>query len=852
MTGPFDQLSASLYGRYAIERELGRGGMATVWLATDLKHRRQVALKVLRPELAAVLGGERFLREITLTAGLSHPHILPLLDSGEAGGFLYYTMPFVAGESLRNRLNREKQLPVEEALRITREVADALDHAHRQGIIHRDIKPENILLESGHALVADFGIARAVSATDAQKLTETGLAIGTPGYMSPEQATATKEIDGRSDLYSLGCVMYEMLAGDPPYTGATPQAILARKLNEPLPRISIVRQAVPLALEEATAKALARVPADRYQTMAEFINAMTPEALAAFTPVTRPSRARRWVAPALAGAALVVVLALVLPRVLPRQTASPLDAPREPVLVVPFQVKAADPALADAGQRLATQITDAISQEGLGTVAAAGDETATTGAPLDLQRLARQRQAATLVTGTIYQHGDSVEVQARLLRAADLAPMAALPVERGAVREPARPLEGARRRVLGAVVWYLSPGMQGRDASLYRPPSSIEIFRLARRADETVWREGYVKDWDGTGVDGAAAQYLEAFRADTTNLGYAILRALHAMQPPLRDSLLAELERRRGELTRGEAFLLDYGVARYQSPDAQYRAAMAGYAADSNFWRRYAMTAAWLDNRPAEALRFYRERDSSPEIEGYARSKSLHQLGRFEEELALGGGSRLPALAAMGRKEALDSLIAASQSRAVIGPLIALMTAGVELSRHGHPDEGRRMLERGIAWATSQRFGTQADGAWLPQDVARINLLVLTYGHAGRYREAVEAGRSATAPMPQGLAAALRGDTAAAMRAVDSLLATRRRFERARPKEAPLHAARILAVLGQDERALAVLRLALNDGTRVPLFHHGPIEQWAPDFDELLGTLPGYQALIRRNDDVGQ
>jgi len=336
-------LASALAGRYTLERELGRGGMATVYLATDLKHQRQVALKVLHPELAAVLGAERFTREITVTAGLHHPHILPLLDSGTftapidsaalpparlTAQHLFYTMPYVQGESLRDRLKREKQLPVEEALRITREVADALDYAHRQGIIHRDIKPENILLEGGHALVADFGIARAVSATESQKLTETGLAIGTPGYMSPEQATATKELDGRTDIYSLGCVLYEMLVGEVPFHGPTPQAILARKLNEPLPRISVVREAVPAALEAVIAKALARVPADRYQTVAEFRGTIEPEALAAFTPGARRSLTRRWVAPALAGAGLVVGLAVVLPRVLPRQTASPLDAPR--------------------------------------------------------------------------------------------------------------------------------------------------------------------------------------------------------------------------------------------------------------------------------------------------------------------------------------------------------------------------------------------------------------------------------------------------------------------------------------------------------------------------------------------
>ena len=209
----------ALGDRYVGERELGRGGMATVWLARDLKHGRLVALKVLRPEVGAILGGDRFLREIQLTAGLQHPHILPLLDSGEAGGFLYYVMPYVEGESLRQRLSREGQLPLDEALRFTREVAEALDYARDQGIIHRDIKPENILLSRGHALVADFGIALAVSSAGRERLTETGLSLGTPAYMSPEQATADPKLDGRSDQYSLACVVYEMLAGEPPYTG---------------------------------------------------------------------------------------------------------------------------------------------------------------------------------------------------------------------------------------------------------------------------------------------------------------------------------------------------------------------------------------------------------------------------------------------------------------------------------------------------------------------------------------------------------------------------------------------------------------------------------------------------------
>src|SRR6266446_2769917 len=229
------RLQAALADRYAVERELGHGGMATVYLAQDLKHHRKVAIKVLNPELAAALGPDRFLREIEIAAGLSHPHILPLHDSGEAGGLLYYVMPFVEGESLRDRLNREQQLPLEDALQITREVADALTYAHSHDVAHRDIKPENILLQARHAVVSDFGIARAITAAAAGNLTATGVAIGTPAYMSPEQASGQSQIDGRADIYALGCMLYEMLAGDPPFLASTPQAVLARQSPDPSP-----------------------------------------------------------------------------------------------------------------------------------------------------------------------------------------------------------------------------------------------------------------------------------------------------------------------------------------------------------------------------------------------------------------------------------------------------------------------------------------------------------------------------------------------------------------------------------------------------------------------------------------
>jgi serine/threonine-protein kinase len=259
-----DRLKAALADRYLIERELGAGGMATVYLAQDVKHERQVAIKVLRPELAAVLGAERFVQEIKTTANLQHPHILPLFDSGQADGFLYYVMPYIEGETLRDKLSRETQLGIEEAVKITTEVADALDYAHRQGVIHRDIKPENILLHDGRPMVADFGIALAVSAAAGGRMTETGLSLGTPHYMSPEQATAEKDLTNRSDIYSLGAVLYEMLTGDPPHTGSSAQAIIMKIVTEDARPVTIVRKSVPPNVAVAVATALEKLPADRF------------------------------------------------------------------------------------------------------------------------------------------------------------------------------------------------------------------------------------------------------------------------------------------------------------------------------------------------------------------------------------------------------------------------------------------------------------------------------------------------------------------------------------------------------------------------------------------------------------
>ncbi|HET7380932.1 MAG TPA: serine/threonine-protein kinase, partial [Gaiellales bacterium] len=312
VSDPLAKLRAGLRDRYTIEAELGRGGMATVYRSRDLKHDRDVAVKVLRPELAEALGRERFVREVKLAAKLQHPNILSVFDSGEADGLLYYVMPLVEGESLRHRLLREGQLPIDEALRIGREVAEALAYAHSHGVIHRDIKPDNILLSGGHAIVADFGIARAITAAGADAVTSTGITVGTPGYMSPEQGSGARAVDPRSDVYSLGCVLYEMLAGVPPFTGPNAQVILARHSLDAVPPLRTARDTVPASVESAIMRALAKSPADRFPTAEQLARALSGEPAAALPAVPRRGWSRRRIVLVLAP--ILIVAAVLVTR----------------------------------------------------------------------------------------------------------------------------------------------------------------------------------------------------------------------------------------------------------------------------------------------------------------------------------------------------------------------------------------------------------------------------------------------------------------------------------------------------------------------------------------------------------
>jgi serine/threonine-protein kinase len=429
-----DLLAAALADRYRVERELGRGGMATVYLARDLRHDRPVALKVLRPELAASLGPERFLQEIRIAARLQHPHILPVHDSGEAAGRLWYTMPYVEGESLRQRIMREGQLPLDQAVRVALQVLSALGYAHAHDVIHRDIKPENILLEGDEAVVADFGVARAVTAAGEDRLTETGLALGTPAYMSPEQAGASRALDGRSDLYALGCVLYELLAGQPPFVGVTAQQLLARHAMDPVPPLRTVRATVPEGVEQAVLRALAKVPADRFRTAAEFAQALAaPRETAVLSSSRPPPHGRRRTAVlAAAGLGLAVAGYLGWPR--PHAALDP-----NLVAVVPFRVKGAVPALGYLREGMIDLVAARLTGEGgaratdPGSVMAAWRRAAGSQSDdlpeRDALGLARRLGAGQLLLGGIVGTTDHLTLNASLLPVAGGRPRAEAKVE---------------------------------------------------------------------------------------------------------------------------------------------------------------------------------------------------------------------------------------------------------------------------------------------------------------------------------------------------------------------------------------------------------------------------------------
>jgi serine/threonine-protein kinase len=514
-----------------------RIGTAALYLAEDLKHHRLVAIKVLRPELAAAIGPEHFLREIEITARLDHPHILPLLDSGEAGGFLYYVMPYVEGESLRDRLQREKQVPIEDAIQIAREVADALDFAHRHDVVHRDIKPDNILLGAGHARVADFGIARAISAAGGDRLTETGFSVGTPAYMSPEHAGSQQPLDGRSDIYALGCVLYEMLAGQPPFTGPSVESVVRQHLAAEPPDVAVIRPAVPAGVANALQRALIKTPADRYGTAAGFVAALT--VVPAAQPRPRYKASPRIVAGFVATAVGVSVVALLL------RPAATSAVDENLVAVAPFEILGAEPGLELWREGLADLLSRQLDGQGpLRTVSPtvvlrrwegrADLSTAT--------ELGHQTGAGLVLFGALVSMGrDSVRLEATLLNVS---------TGRALVRAERRDLADRMDRLADSVtvtlLRNLAPSRRiGAIRMISLGSSSPAALRAFLQGEQYLRRRA---------ADSAAAYYQRALELDSTfTLALSQLSFARSGFAGISDSLALEYAVRAGMLNRGLA-----------------------------------------------------------------------------------------------------------------------------------------------------------------------------------------------------------------------------------------------------------------------------------------------------------
>jgi tetratricopeptide (TPR) repeat protein/TolB-like protein len=801
---------------------------------------------------------ERFLREIQVAAGLQHPHILTVHDSGDADGLLYYVMPFVEGESLRQRLEREGPLPLPAALSIAEDVLAALEHAHGRGIVHRDVKPENILLSAGEAMVVDFGIARAVGAAGGERLTETGLAVGTPAYMSPEQVSGESEVDGRSDLYSLACVLYEMLAGEPPFTAGTPFAVAAKRLTEPAPSLKTLRE-VPASVEEALRRALATNPPDRFPTAAAF-----REALAGTGPA-RAHGARRWIIGTAALAAAAALLTVLAVSAVPRELRARLRTivtrkaaslnPRR-IVVAPFDNQTGDSTYAALGGMAAEWIAQDLIRTG--TFEVVTPQTAMINArivaaiPRLLRSgnrgvaLAEETGAGTVVTGSVYRYGDSLRIVAQVTDLSTRELRAMEPVS-GSRSDPSALVAALARHTVGALVTTVDTTAVGA----VRPPS-YEAYRVASGAWEDFMRD---KDQDFyAGIERAVA-------LDSTYVGALLLKAYALHEDFLwaaTDSTIRRVAAHQDLLGPAELAGLDYFQAALRGDLAEAARAAHRVLAVAPGSAEVPLLAARADimvNRPEDALDALSQTDPTRGLNlvnpswWAARTAALHQLGRHEEELAEArqaerqfpppyAAHRLEeqALAALGREDELVSALRRAQPDRNVGqmplPRQRLYLAR-ELAAHGHDSAAGRLLAALLA----------EPGILAPDtshDTQRFQAELLY--EAGRWREseAIAARLRRLDPRNvdyQGLLAV------AAARSGDSVVAGQMDAGLARASEPYLHGhhlywrARLATVQGDRDRAVLLLREALTQGQPVAttwdLFLHRD-----PDLRGLRGYAP--------------
>ena len=828
----FEKLRDSLSDRYTIQREIGRGGMATVYLAAEEHPSRDVAIKVLSPEFATPVMRERFLREIDVISKLIHPHIVPVYAAGDADGLLYYVMPYIKGESLCHRIATDGGIPLQTALRIAQEVAEALHYAHDAGVIHRDIKPANILLQDEHALIADFGIARAIGGEDGRQLTQAGLAIGTPAYMSPEQWAASGTLDGRSDLYSLACVLLEALGGNPGGSSPTDRVSSVAEVVNAAARTDYTTGGLTSALECA----LAPDPNNRYQTAAAFADAINRSDPARTTLVKEVKKHH----PTKGGALVmlvVIILAIIIGTKLPLGGPTAEESPPR-VVVAAFENLTGDPSLAPIGPMTADWITQGLSQTGLVEVlgnlsaivssAAAGVGISGTET---VQMLADQAGADVVISGRYYQQGASIQFQGQITDAHDLTLISAIDPTLSPVDSPLVAVEAVRQQVMGALALRFDDRLAAWAAASNQPPAYDAYLEYIEGM--TV----FMQQLDG---EMAVPHLLRAAELDT-NFVSALLFAAFASATgggwELADSLSRVVYARRDRLHPLEGFLLDWVIG---MTDGNYEVALDAVrqgvvvAPSPEMHTLVSMTALSL-NRPREALNALEQID--PErglMRGYFLhwtnlTTALHQLGEHRRELAEArrGEQMYPgnpwmtvnvirALVALGRTEEAVEVLGEHPQPPPIHWMPAaedaLITA-LELTAHGYNEEAEAVRNWALEWFDSLDQSTLAEPLY---QYGRARLLYLH----GRYDEAESLFQDLTVQSPdsvgylgyRGSIAARRGDRDMAIQISDSLESLDRPF---RFGGIPYWQARIAAVLGNRELAIIKLRQALDEGFQV-------------------------------------
>ncbi len=876
-----ERLGAALGGAYRLERELGGGGMGRVFLAEEARLGRRVVIKVLPPEMAAGVSIARFEREIQLAARLQHPLIVPLLAAGSSGDLLYYTMPFIEGESLRGKLAREGELPVPEALRILRDVAEALAYAHRQGVVHRDIKPDNVLLSEGHGLVTDFGVAKAVAeSTGAHAITSMGLALGTPLYMAPEQAAASPGLDHRADIYAVGILAYEMLCGRTPFSGPTPQAVLAAHVAQAPQPCTTHRPALPPELNELVMRCLEKHPADRWQRaegLQSAVEAMlTP--MAGTTPVRAQSAGaggaarwkrlgwRTWAAIGLAG---VVGGALVVRAVRHRAASSPLEPRR--VVVATFQNKTGDATLDPLAAMAADWIARGLAGTGLVDVAGTAAELASRAGvtvqpgPSAVKQLGLEARAGIVISGAFYKEGDSLLFQAdftdvehgRLLQAVG-------PASAPAAR-PLDAIEELRQRVTGSLAPYVDPSLAELAHVTAKPPS-YDAYREFLRGEELYYQDEAA----------ALGPYLRAAALDSA-YQYPLLRAVGVLanQRRLReaDSLAHAVGRRGGLLTEFERAYLDYLDGQIHGDYAAeeeglHRMSLA--APRSEFVGYFQAVTLTHSGDPRGAAELFQRLD--PES-GILRGRlyyygdyalALHALGQYDRALDVARSGRrryperlyltgveAPALAVLGRSDELVALldsISWRQPDLKVAPLGIAASALWEAEAHGQV----RTAERVRQWLGAH---LAADGSHESRDAVMLGGRAHALAALHEWARLESVADSLTADEPHrtpalgllGLAAAELGDSARAL-AADSLLADAQRDPYG-TEDIKAARALIAAALGDRERAMVLLRSLSARGWAASLWHRGLGDIFGTEgtlFELMRGYPPFEELLVAR------